>query len=141
MITVAPGDPRHPDAVRLLQASHALMEASFPAESNHYLSINDLRVADVRFFHGMVNGRVLGTGAIKLYPDYAEVKSMFTDEAARGQGLADAILGALTDAARAEGKGLMRLETAPLATIPMIPTACSWKRCSDASSGGHSGGN
>ena len=111
MITVAPGDPRHPDAVRLLQASHALMEASFPAESSHYLSIDDLCVADVRFFHGMVNGRVLGTGAIKLYPDYAEVKSMFTDEAARGQGLADAILSALTDTARAEGKGLMRLET------------------------------
>ena len=111
MITVAPGDPRHPDATRLLKASHALMEASFPAQSNHYLSIDDLCTDDIRFFHGVIDGAVLGTGAIKLYADYAEVKSMFTAEAARGQGLADAILTALTDAARAEGKAFMRLET------------------------------
>ena len=111
MIRVTPGDPRHPEAVRLLQASHALMQSSFPAESNHYLSIDDLCRSDIRFFHGLVGGTILGTGAIKLFADYAEVKSMFTAEAARGQGLAGAILGALIDAARAEGKSWVRLET------------------------------
>ena len=51
------------------------MQSSFPAESNHYLSIDDLCKSDIRFFHGLVGGTVLGTGAIKLFADYAEVKS------------------------------------------------------------------
>lgn len=113
MIEVRPGTPHAPEAARLLKMSHALMEASFAPEDNHYLSIDELAAPDIRFFHGVIDGQVLGTGAIKLYPDYAEVKSMFTDPEARGQGLADAILTRLADEARAEGKPMLRLETGP----------------------------
>ena len=87
------------------------MEAFFPSESNHYLSIDALVADDIRFLVGKVDGQILGCGAIKLYPEYAEVKSMFTDEAARGQGLADAILSSLERTTVSEGKRLMRLET------------------------------
>ena len=37
-LTVAPADPRHPEATALLQASHDLMRALFNPEDNHFLS-------------------------------------------------------------------------------------------------------
>ncbi|HBQ35552.1 MAG TPA: GNAT family N-acetyltransferase, partial [Rhodobacteraceae bacterium] len=39
-LIVEQGDPRNPQATALLQASHSLMASLFPAEDNHYLSIN-----------------------------------------------------------------------------------------------------
>ena len=111
MIEVRKGDPRDPAATRLLKASHALMEASFPSESNHYLSIDDLCVPSIHFFVALENGTTLGCGAIAEKPGYAEVKSMFTDEAARGRGVADLILTRLTEEARELNLPLMRLET------------------------------
>ena len=111
MIEVVEGDPRHPDATRLLKSSHALMEASFPSGSNHYLSIDDLVADNITFLHGKIDGQILGTGAIKHCSTYGEIKSMFTDPSARGQGLADAILGRLCQTAEIRGVEIVRLET------------------------------
>jgi putative acetyltransferase len=104
--------PGNPDEARaLLEASHALMESLFPSESNHYLSIDALKSPDIRFLICEVDGHIAGCGAVALQPGYGEVKSMFTDPDHRGQGIADAVLEALTQVARAEGLRLMRLET------------------------------
>jgi putative acetyltransferase len=111
MISVHRGDPRHPGATRLLQASHALMQASFPAESNHYLSIDALCAPEIHFFVATEDDQILGCGAIAEKTGYGEIKSMFTAETARGRGVADLILTRLTDQARALGLPLMRLET------------------------------
>ena len=105
------GDPRDPASRALLSASHALMESLFPAEDNHYLSIDALCVPAVHFFVAKDGETTLGCGAIKTMDSYAEVKSMFTAEAGRGQGVASAILTRLEDQTRALGLPLMRLET------------------------------
>lgn len=91
-VTVEPCDPKHPAAVALLEQSHALMTAMFPADACHYLSIDALCTPDVLFFAGKVEGEILGCGAIAKRADYTEVKSMFVDPAARGQKIAEHIL-------------------------------------------------
>jgi len=108
---VEPGDPRDPQAVALLQASHALMESLFPPEDNHYLSIDALCVPEVHFFVARDGDTTLGCGAFKVMGDYAEVKSMFTAEAGRGKGVAAAILTRIEDGAKAEGLAALKLET------------------------------
>jgi putative acetyltransferase len=114
MITVGQSDPREAGATALLQASHALMQSLFNPEDNHYLSIDALCADDVHFFTARDGETVLGTGAIKVKADMAEVKSMFVAETARGRGIADAILRALEERARALRLTWMRLETGDL---------------------------
>jgi len=111
MINLHRSDPRAPGATRLLQASHTLMQSLFPAESNHYLSVDALCQPGIHFFAASEGDVVLGCGAIAEKPGYAEVKSMFTAPEARGRGIADLILTRLIDETRALGLPLMRLET------------------------------
>ncbi len=111
MIVVARTDPRDRQATALLQASHALMQTLFAPEDNHYLSIDALCGDDVHFFTAREGATILGTGAIKVKKDMAEVKSMFVAQTARGRGVADAILRALEDRARELRLHWMRLET------------------------------
>jgi GNAT superfamily N-acetyltransferase len=60
------------------------------------------------------DGTAVGCGALReLGPGVAEVKRMFVVPAARGRGVARAVLGALEDAARERGWTTLRLETGP----------------------------
>lgn len=105
------GDPRDPQATALLEASHALMQGLFPAEDNHYLSIDALCTPEVHFFVATEGNATLGCGAFKVKEGYGEVKSMFTAEAGRGKGAASAILTKIEDEARALGLAELKLET------------------------------
>ena len=111
MIIVAPTSPKDPEASALLRASHALMQSLFPPEDNFFLDIEELCTDDIRFFTARIDGRIVGTGALALKDGYGEVKSMFVDEAARGKGVADAILRQIEDEARAHDLAVLRLET------------------------------
>ncbi len=111
MIFVERGDPHHPQATALLKASHALMQSLFPPEDNYYLDIDQLVAPHIRFFVARQGPDIVGTGALALKADYAEIKSMFVDEAARGTGAADALMRALEDEARAENAPILKLET------------------------------
>ncbi len=111
MIEVLRADPAAPEARRLLEASHALMTALFPAEANSYLSIAQLQGPEISFFVAQADGQTLGTGALADKGDYAELKSLFVDEAARGKGLAAALIDRLETEAQAQGHQIMRLET------------------------------
>lgn len=111
MIIVAETDPRDAQATALLRQSHALMESLFPQEDNFFLDIDDLCADHIRFYTARKDSVIMGTGAIALYPAFAEVKSMFIADKARGQGVASAILRQLEDTARDSGAHLMKLET------------------------------
>ncbi len=108
-VTVRPGTPE--EARRLLEASHALMEKLYPSKSNHYLSIDALKTPDIRFLVAEIRAQLVGCGALAVRAGYGEIKSMFTDPEARAQGVGDAVLGALTELARAKGLPRLRLET------------------------------
>jgi len=108
-------DPREPQATALLKASHALMQALFNPEENHFLGIDALCGDDVHFFTARQSETVIATGALALRgtdaAPYGEVKSMFTAENARGKGAAAAILRAIEDQARALNLPVLNLET------------------------------
>jgi len=105
------GDPQEPEAVALLRASHSLMESLFPAEDNHFLSIEDLCVPDVLFLVAQVDDRLCGTIALAEKDGYGEVKSMFVAPEARGRGVARLLVQALEHEARDRNLPMLRLET------------------------------
>jgi len=111
MIAVEPADPRSPATAALLEASHALMARLFPAEANYALNGDALCGPDVHFVTARRGLAVLGCGAVAMRTGYGELKSIYVEEASRGQGIADAILRALEDHARAAGLPVLRLET------------------------------
>ncbi|MFU8882115.1 MAG: GNAT family N-acetyltransferase [Rhodobacterales bacterium] len=113
-IAIRRGDPREAGALALLQDSHSLMESLFPPEDNHYLSIDALCLPEIAFYVAEDAGRVLGTIALARKDGYAEVKSMFVDPAARGRGVARALLAQLERDAKAQGLRVLRLETGHL---------------------------
>ncbi|MEL7184241.1 MAG: GNAT family N-acetyltransferase, partial [Pseudomonadota bacterium] len=83
----------------------------FHKDACHVLDLDALCAPHIRFFAATLGDQTVGTGAIALFAGYAEVKSMFTDPAARGQGVADAVLETLIAAAAADGRPILRLET------------------------------
>jgi putative acetyltransferase len=110
MLVIEASDPREAGAKQLLVSSHALMAELFPPEENFALDIEDLCTPDIHFFTAREGGEVLGTGAIAAREGYAEVKSMFTSQAARGKGVAAALLRQLEDQARSLGLTTLKLE-------------------------------
>ncbi len=110
-VEISPADPRAPEAQALLKASHALMDALFPSESNHYMTADDLSAPGVLFFLAQLDGHVAGCGALVLKDGYGEIKSMFVDPARRGGRIGSRLLERLEKAARDNGQTILRLET------------------------------
>ncbi|WP_373356402.1 GNAT family N-acetyltransferase [Pseudoroseicyclus sp. CXY001] len=112
-LTIRRASPHEPGAAALLHQSHALMQALYPPEQNHFLSLDALAAPGILFFLAEEGATALGTGALALRPGYGEVKSLFTAEAARGRGVAAALLATLEAEARAASLPWLRLETGP----------------------------
>ncbi len=110
-LRVRPADPRSPEGRALLGASHALLSSLYPPEHNHFLSVDELAQPHIDFWIAEVDGAALGCIALARLDGYGEVKSMFVDHAARGQGVGGALLTALEAHARATGLPILRLET------------------------------
>lgn len=105
-------DPRRPDIVRLLQNHLDFAASQSPREDVHALDVDGLTQPSVSFFSARRDGTLLGVGALKeLDPTHAEIKSMHTAVAARGQGVARAILDHLLGLARERGYRRVSLET------------------------------
>lgn len=106
------------------------MESLFPPEDNHYLSVDALLVPEISFFVAEDGGEVLGTIALARKDGYGEVKSMFVSPAARGRGVARALLAHLEGVARGMGLPLLRLETGNLLEAAMaLYTAQGFRLC------------
>ena len=109
---VSPDDPRTPDVVALLSEHLADMYATSPAESVHALDVDALAAPSITFVTAREAGVLLGCGALKdLGSGHGEIKSMRTTPAARGRGVAAAVLGWLLDEARRLGMTRVSLET------------------------------
>jgi putative acetyltransferase len=105
-------DPAQPDVVELLRHGEAFSASLYPPESNHHLPLDALRGTEVRFFVARdTEGKALATGALVLHDNWAEIKRMWVEEAARGQGIARQILSVLMAEAGGAGIERLRLET------------------------------
>ena len=83
-----------------------------PPESVHALDLEGLRAPDVTFWSVWEGEVLLGCGALKeLDPRSGEIKSMRTDAAHRGRGVASRILEHIMEEARRRGYESLFLET------------------------------
>jgi putative acetyltransferase len=104
--------PNATDEVGLLiDELEAVLAAEYPPEQRHGLALDAIFQPHVRFFLARRDGAAVGCGGVALFPDFAEVKRMYVRDAARGQGIADAILVRLEQETRSAGLSLLRLET------------------------------
>lgn len=100
-----------PDALALIAESEAEQSAIYPPEVRYAFSPDELLAAQTRFALAYCGGRPVGCGGMAPYPGYGELKRIFTTRAARGTGVAKALVRRLEEIARALGLPLMRLET------------------------------
>jgi putative acetyltransferase len=103
------GDPR---LAAFLQAHLDDMEPTAPPESRHALDLTALQADGVRLWVGTVGDDLVATAALAaLAGRHEELKSMRTDPALRGRGLASRMLAHVLDDARSRGVARVSLET------------------------------
>jgi len=100
-----------PEVIELLGELDAVLSGPYAADQRHALSVERLFQPDVRFFLARVDGAAVACGGVGFYDGYAELKRMYSRPAARGRGVAKAILRRLEAEARAVGAPLLRIET------------------------------
>ena len=102
-------DPR---VVALLHVHLSRARAETAPGSAHALDLSGLRAPEVMFWSAWEGEELLGVGALKrLDAEHGEVKSMHTAEAARGRGVASALLREILAAGRRRGMRRFSLET------------------------------
>lgn len=111
-ITITRERPDTPEAMALIDELEALLAPSYPATSRHGYSVQKLIAQGVAFFVVRYQGAPAGCGGVQLFgTEYGELKRMYVRSAFRGRGLARRLLDQLAAHARANGVGLLRLET------------------------------
>jgi putative acetyltransferase len=110
--TIHVADPRTAPIRHLIKAHVAHGDAAYPAESNHHLTPEDYAQSDVVLYAAWDGTDCLGMlGLLKLNDSHAEVKSMHVLEAARGRGVAAALLTFIIQHATGEKLDHLFLET------------------------------
>lgn len=105
-------DPFAEDVLVLLDEHLAEMRATSPPCSVHALEPSGLVGPNMSFYSARDREVLLGCGALKdLGNGEGEVKSMRTTAAARGRGVASALLTRIIGEARDRGYTALRLET------------------------------
>ena len=109
---ITPERPDSADAVVLITELEAHLDPLYPAKSRHGYSVEKLLAQGVAFFVLRHNDIPAGCGGIQLFGSaYGELKRMYVRAQFRGLGFGKLLLDRLTDYARAQGVGLLRLET------------------------------
>lgn len=110
-VSIAIEDPRGPEAIDLLQQSHAYLRSLYAPDECYFLDLEALCAPHISLFVAREKGTAVGCVALARYEDYGEIKSMFVDPSARGKGVGEALLRALEAHALSLGLQTLRLET------------------------------
>lgn len=111
-LTIAADDPAAEDVRAVLAGHLAFARTVTPAEGVFALGVEGLVDPAVAFFSARLDGRVVGVGALKGLDDrHAELKSMHTVAAARGRGVALALVDHILAVATDRGFRRVSLET------------------------------
>jgi len=111
-LVIAIDDPRIDDARTLLDRHLAFARDVTPPDHVHAMEVDDLLGPAVTFFSARRDGVLLGVGALKrLDETHAELKSMHTSEAARGEGVGQAMVDHLLAVAADRSYQRVSLET------------------------------
>ncbi|HET7499594.1 MAG TPA: GNAT family N-acetyltransferase [Kofleriaceae bacterium] len=100
------------DEVRSLIAElEEALAADYRPEQRHGLALDALFQPHIRFFVAHREGVAVGCAGVALCDDFAEVKRMYVRPAARGSGIADALLARIETTTRDAGLTRLCLET------------------------------
>ncbi|MDO6730787.1 GNAT family N-acetyltransferase [Marinovum sp. 2_MG-2023] len=111
-ITIAPAPADDRQVAALLTRHHTAMRAGSPEESCHVQTVAELMRDGADVYAARRGDAVVAVGAFKsLGAGHAELKSMHTDAALRGQGVGQRMLDAILAAAQAKGHDRISLET------------------------------
>jgi putative acetyltransferase len=95
----------------LIAALEEELSPNYAPHQRHGLALEAIFQPHIHFFLARRSGEALGCAGVALYPNFAEVKRMYVRPEARGQGIADALMDRLAEAARGAGLTILRLET------------------------------
>lgn len=116
-LTILEDDLTGPEVARLLQKHLDFTAGESPPESVHALDLDELRAPGITFWSAWDGDALLGCVALKEFSGkddgarQGEIKSMHTAEAARGRGVARALMEHLMADARRRGLARLSLET------------------------------
>jgi putative acetyltransferase len=99
------------DVRALISELEHVLGAEYPPEQRHGLSLDAIFQPHIQFFVAHGDTGAVGCGGVALFADLAEVKRMYVRPAARGQGVAEALLDRIEAAVRAAGLVRLCLET------------------------------
>ena len=112
-INIAIESPVSDSSRALIDGSEAALRAVFSEDECFTFSPEELDNADTDFLVARVEGQAVGCVALVDVGSYGEIKRMFVDPAARGQGIAQALMAALETRARERGLTDIKLESGP----------------------------
>ncbi|MEX3014185.1 GNAT family N-acetyltransferase [Gymnodinialimonas hymeniacidonis] len=108
---VGPADPSDPQVAVLIQTHHETGRLHYDEADCHSLDTDAVAEIGVAMYAAWLDGQVVAIGGLKALGQGAvELKAMHTSEAARGKGVASALLAHLMEAARTAGHHTMFLE-------------------------------
>lgn len=111
-------DPGSPAAAALVERHLAFARAHSPPEDVHALEVAGLEDREVTFFGIRDGDELVCMGALQhLDEGHGEIKSMHTEEGARGRGAGRTMVDHLLSVARARGYRRVSLETGTMAAF------------------------
>jgi putative acetyltransferase len=113
VVDVSPVTVRDPGVAELIDAlTLELADSGYSDEETFGYSLDQLEASGVHLVGASLNGSLVGIGGVELQGGgFAELKRFYVAPAHRGQGVADAVIEALVEHARAAGAHTVRLET------------------------------
>jgi putative acetyltransferase len=87
------------------------LAAEYPPEQRHGLALDAIFQPHIQFFIARADGAAVGCAGVALFADLAEVKRMYVRPAARGRGIAEALLARIETVTRDAGLVRLCLET------------------------------
>ncbi len=100
------------DEVRaLIEELDSTLAREYRAEQRHGLSLDEVLQPHVRFFVARLDGVAVGCGGVALFDTFGELKRMYVREAARGRGIARALLTRIELETKNSGLDMLYLET------------------------------
>ena len=101
----------HPDAARLLDELRLDISSRYGGEDETPVHADEFAEPEGRFLVAYLDGAATACAGWRRKNGDAELKRMYVNPAARGRGLARALLAAVEDSARADGRDRVVLET------------------------------
>ena len=107
-----------------------VLSATYLPEQRHGLPLDAIFKPPMRFFLARSGDAAVGCGGVALFSDFAEVKRMYVRPAARGQGVAQAVLARIEAEVCDAGLLTLRLETGDRQTAAIrLYERAGFRRC------------